>query len=114
MEILKKSGFASENIAFGMGGALLQKPNRDTLSFAMKTSAICIDGRWRDVFKDPITDSGKRSKKGRLAVTHKLQTLRLEDLGDSENLLKPIYRNGELLKEIDFDSVRKNSQTIPT
>ncbi len=114
LEILKKSGFASENIAFGMGGALLQKPNRDTLSFAMKTSAICIDGRWRDVFKDPITDSGKRSKKGRLAVTHKLQTLRLEDLGDSENLLKPIYRNGELLKEIDFDSVRKNSQTIPT
>jgi len=108
LEILKCNGFASENIAFGMGGALLQKPNRDTLSFAMKASAICVDGEWRDVYKDPITDSGKRSKRGRLAVTEELETLRLEELGDETNLLKPIYRNGKLLQELDFETIREN------
>lgn len=108
LEILKTEGFASENIAFGMGGALLQQPNRDTLSFAMKASAICIDGKWSDVYKDPITDKGKRSKRGRLAVTNDWQTLRLEELGSRENLLKPIYKNGKLLRELDFDTIRGN------
>lgn len=110
LEILKTNGFAAENIAFGMGGALLQKPNRDTLSFAMKASAICVNGKWSDVYKDPITDSGKRSKRGRLAVTSDLQTLRLEELGDETNLLKPIYRDGKLLRELDFDTIRKISE----
>jgi nicotinamide phosphoribosyltransferase len=110
LEILKNNGFAAENIAFGMGGALLQQPNRDTLSFAMKASAICIDGEWRDVYKDPITDSGKRSKRGRLAVTNELETIRVEELGDETNLLQPIYRNGELLKELDFDTIRANAK----
>jgi len=110
LEILKNNGFAAENIAFGMGGALLQQPNRDTLSFAMKASAICIDGEWRDVYKDPITDSGKRSKRGRLAVTNELETVRVEELGDRENLLQPIYRNGKLLKELDFDTIRANAK----
>lgn len=65
MKLRKQS---AENIAFGMGGELLQKVNRDTMKFAMKASAAKVDGLWRDVFKDPVTDSGKRSKKGRLAV----------------------------------------------
>lgn len=47
------------------GGALLQQVNRDTCNFAMKCSAICVDGEWRDVYKDPVGDSGKKSKRGR-------------------------------------------------
>jgi nicotinamide phosphoribosyltransferase len=60
--------FSADNIAFGQGGALLQGLDRDTMQFAMKCSSMEIDGRWVDVYKDPITDSGKRSKRGRLAV----------------------------------------------
>jgi nicotinic acid phosphoribosyltransferase len=61
-----------------MGGELLQKVNRDTQKFAMKASAACVNGEWRDVYKDPITDSGKRSKKGRLAlVRNKMVKLQL-------------------------------------
>merc|ERR1712066_389515 len=52
----------AENLAFGSGGALLQKVNRGTF----KCSDIVINGTNREVFKDPITDSGKASKKGRL------------------------------------------------
>jgi nicotinamide phosphoribosyltransferase len=106
LEILKNEGFSCENIAFGMGGALLQKPNRDTLQFAMKASAICVDGAWRDVYKDPITDSGKRSKKGRLALTENFETVRIEELDGRENLLQPVFKNGKILKEFSFDEVR--------
>lgn len=105
LEILKNEGFSADNIAFGMGGALLQKLDRDTFRFAMKASAICVDGEWRDVYKDPITDSGKRSKKGRLALTEAFETVRVEELGECENLLEVVFRNGELLREVSFDEV---------
>jgi nicotinamide phosphoribosyltransferase len=52
-----------DNIAFGMGGGLLQKVDRDTLGWAMKCSAARVDGVWRDVWKDPI-GGGKTSKRG--------------------------------------------------
>ncbi|MFC3148354.1 nicotinate phosphoribosyltransferase [Piscinibacterium candidicorallinum] len=65
---MKINGYSAENVAFGMGGALLQGLNRDTCKFAMKTSAALIEGEWRDVFKDPVTDPGKRSKAGRLTA----------------------------------------------
>ena len=109
LEILKNEGFSADNIAFGMGGGLLQKPNRDTLRFAMKASAICVDGEWRDVYKDPITDVGKRSKKGRLALTEEFETVRVEELGERESLLEVVFRNGELLREVCFDEVRENN-----
>lgn len=37
------AGFSPENVAFGMGGGLLQKVNRDTMSFATKLSYIEYD-----------------------------------------------------------------------
>ena len=61
-------GWSADNIAFGMGGALLQGINRDTLGFAMKCCAIRVNGVWRDVKKNPITDSGKKSKAGRISL----------------------------------------------
>jgi nicotinamide phosphoribosyltransferase len=60
-------GFSADNVAFGMGGALLQAPQRDDQSWAMKCSAIEVNGQWRDVFKDPL-HGGKKSKAGRLKL----------------------------------------------
>jgi nicotinamide phosphoribosyltransferase len=68
---LRLHGWSAGNIAFGMGGALLQGINRDTLQFAMKCSAIRVNGEWRDVSKNPVTDSGKRSKAGRISTYQK-------------------------------------------
>jgi nicotinamide phosphoribosyltransferase len=63
---LIEEGFAIDNIAFGMGGGLLQQVNRDTLRFAMKANAMRdADGLWRDVAKAPATDPAKASKAGR-------------------------------------------------
>jgi len=106
LEILKNEGFSTENIAFGMGGGLLQAVGRDDFRFAMKASAICVDGEWRDVYKDPITDSGKRSKRGRLALSCDFETFRVEEL-EGENLLVPIFRDGVLLRDYSFDEVRE-------
>ena len=52
-----------DNIAFGMGGGLLQKVDRDTYKWAMKCSAARVNGVWRDVYKDP-KGGNKKSLKG--------------------------------------------------
>jgi nicotinamide phosphoribosyltransferase len=57
-----------DNIAFGMGAGLLQKCDRDTFKFAMKASWAEVDGQSVHVYKDPVTDKGKKSMSGKLAV----------------------------------------------
>lgn len=68
LERITSYGYATDNLAFGMGGALLQRLDRDTQKFALKCSAARIDGEWIDVYKDPITDKGKSSKRGRMTL----------------------------------------------
>ena len=65
---MQQAGFSADNIAFGSGGGLLQQLNRDTLKFAFKCAAVVVDGREREVFKNPVTDHGKRSKSGRMKL----------------------------------------------
>merc|ERR1719277_2675112 len=60
LEAMKKDGWAADNIAFGSGGALLQKLNRDMLKCAFKCLHIKVGGEDRDL--DPITDKGNTSK----------------------------------------------------
>lgn len=109
---MKRRGLSADNVAFGMGGELLQKVNRDTQKFAMKASAICINGEWRDVYKDPITDQGKRSKKGRLALTKvngQFQTVARNGINPAANELVTVFRNGKLITEYTFDQVRNQA-----
>jgi nicotinamide phosphoribosyltransferase len=61
-------GFSADNLAFGMGGALLGAPQRDDQKWAMKASAIRINGVWQGFAKNPVTDPGKVSKKGRVTL----------------------------------------------
>lgn len=106
---MKQRGLSADNIAFGMGGALLQQVNRDTQQFAMKASSICIAGSWRDICKAPATDPAKRSKAGRLALVREdgaYRTIARDALGTRRNELVPVYRNGELLQEWSFDEIR--------
>ena len=109
LEALRLRGLSTENSAFGMGGGLLQKVDRDTMKWAMKASEIVIEGRARDVYKDPITDPGKRSRGGRWGVVRAgaaYEGLRIEELDGRENLLRPVFRNGELLVDERFADIR--------
>lgn len=107
---LHMAGFSSDNVAFGQGGALLQAIDRDTLKFAMKCSAIKIGGEWVEVYKDPITDQGKKSKRGRVEcyidgngnyVSGEFLTL--------ESAMSDVYRDGELLQFTTFDEIRERA-----
>ena len=68
LECLTNNKWSIDNIAFGSGGGLLQKHNRDTLKCAMKCSYIEVKDVGRNVFKEPITDKGKKSFKGKLKL----------------------------------------------
>jgi nicotinamide phosphoribosyltransferase len=107
-------GFALDNIAFGMGGGLLQSVTRDTLRFAMKANALRdAAGAWHDVAKRPATDPAKSSKAGRQAVVRKggaLIARRLDGVEPGANLLRPVWRNGELLRQWSFDEVRERAR----
>lgn len=107
---LEERGWSAENLAFGMGGGLLQKLNRDTLRFAMKANArLDVEGRWTGVSKMPKTDPAKASKRDRQAVVMdggKPAAIPLAALGGRENLLQPVWRDGELLKDWSFAEIR--------
>jgi nicotinamide phosphoribosyltransferase len=118
---MELAGYSAENVAFGQGGALLQQVNRDTLKFAMKASAAKVNGVWRDVYKDPITDKGKRSKKGLLGlmkvpvfdaafnqIGENYHTVSQEYAGE-QDLLKLRFRNGDLFNQTTFAEVRERA-----
>jgi nicotinamide phosphoribosyltransferase len=112
---LNDAGYSTDNLALGMGGGLTQMVNRDTLRFAQKASAICIEGEWRDIFKNPITDPGKTSKKGRLALIRKndkYETVKIEDMNGAADILQPVWKNGELLVDHTFAEVRARSNQV--
>ena len=118
LEAAMEAGYSAENVAFGMGGGLLQKVNRDTMSFATKLSAIVPEstGEERIVMKAPKTDVGKTSLPGRLAVKYvegeggmRTPTVFPKDLVSPEdNLLEVVYDHKPVGKEWDsFDRVRE-------
>jgi nicotinamide phosphoribosyltransferase len=111
-EVVGKHRFAPSNIVFGMGGALLQKVNRDTQSFAFKCSAIDIDGVWYDVYKRPVSDARKASKRGRLALTCEdgTYTTVREQCVPGYNVLQTVFHNGHIIRDWTFDQVRKNAE----
>lgn len=113
LENLKNAGFSTENLNFGMGGGLLQKCDRDTFKFAMKCSSALVNGEWVDVFKDPIDDKGKASKKGRITLVKddhgNYETIRLEDPYGRDEELEVVYKNGVILKTTTFEEVRQRA-----
>lgn len=111
---LQLKGWSADNIAFGMGGALLQKMNRDTQQCAFKCSDIVIDGEHHPVFKDPVDDSGKRSKAGRLKLietlgTHGTVYKTVNESDEGEDQLVEVFRDGKILKEYNFNEIRKRA-----
>jgi len=110
---MKDHKLSTENIYFGMGGNLLQKLSRETLRFVMKASAININGEWVEIYKAPSTDLAKTSKKGIFALIKEdghYKTILKNELGERENLLVPVFKNGQLITKYSFDEIRKRSE----
>ena len=106
------AGFSAENCAFGMGSGLLQRVNRDTLSYACKLSFIADEHGERDILKMPKTDPTKASLPGRFHIAREENILRVYPLEnapiESKNELRTVYDCGPVTEnEFDtFETVR--------
>lgn len=113
---MEAMGFSADNIYFGVGSNLMQKVNRDQFSFTMKANARqAADGRWIDMGRRPANLRDRPQKTGRLAVVNdhgELSSVRLDDLGRRENLLAPVYQDGNLLVDWSFEEVRERARRI--
>uniref|UniRef100_A0A3B3QP91 Nicotinamide phosphoribosyltransferase n=1 Tax=Paramormyrops kingsleyae TaxID=1676925 RepID=A0A3B3QP91_9TELE len=116
-EVLKKlrdKGWSAENVFFGCGSTLLQKMNRDTLNCVFKCSYVETNGRGMDVWKQPVTDPSKGSKRGRLSLRRNsngfLETVERGAGKPEEDLLVTVFENGSILQEYTLEEIRKNAQ----
>lgn len=117
LEAVMRAGYSIDNVAFGMGGGLLQAWNRDTLRYAMKASARkTAAGEWVGFSKNPITDSGKRSKEGRLGLISEggigpslIRTVTEDFANEKGNLLRTVYCDGIILIEDTFEAIRERA-----
>lgn len=102
-------GYSASNIGFGMGGGLLQQVHRDTLRFAFKCAAALRGDTWIDVSKAPVTDVGKRSKAGHLALVHEGGAYETVRAPRKDDLLVPVFEDGAVLRTYTLDEVRANA-----
>lgn len=121
LQNMKEAGWSADNLAFGMGGQLLQQINRDTLQYAMKCNAIKMSGahgnsNWIPVSKNPVGDQKKASKAGRLAVLehsngHVWYETVAEDMPmmKGDNQLEVIWENGKLLRDQSLKEIRERA-----
>lgn len=118
LQVMKVNDISAENLVLGMGGALLQKVDRDTQKFALKCSYAEINGVATDVKKNPIEmnergeiePSFKQSKSGRLKLILQdgvYQTVREDDAPGEQDQLEIVFENGELMKEFSFEEVKE-------
>lgn len=119
-EALTQNQISAENLLLGMGGALLQKVNRDTQKFALKCAYAEVNGKGIDVRKSPIelneeghlVKSFKTSKAGRLKVIETetgLKTVNEKDFPAATDLLKIVFENGEIKKQYTFEEIRNQA-----
>lgn len=131
---LTDKGFAANVIAFGAGSfsfnaieedGVLKPFTRDTFSIAVKATYGEINGKPIHIFKDPKTDTDhfKKSQKGMCIVyyDHNMHDFAYQDdlerypieeslklsSGKSENLLKPVFKNGKMLREYTLQEIRE-------
>lgn len=113
LEVATAHGYSATNLAFGMGGGLLQQLDRDTQKFAYKCSAVKVDGAWRDVYKDPATDPGKASKRGRLDLICSgghFESLPYSGEAFSNTVLRTVFLDGEISIQCNLKDVRARSE----
>jgi len=116
---MKTDKISSAELTVGVGGILLQQHNRDDMGFSMKATYIEQNGNGVNIFKDPITDPGKKSLKGLLSVTQEPyhggytwktnQEITWEQ--EKRGALQVVFNRGKLLNQTTFDEIRKRADS---
>lgn len=114
---LKEARFASTNVVYGIGSYTYQHVTRDTFGFAMKATCGVVNGKAREIFKDPKTDNGiKKSALGLLAVRKLRGQLVLceqctveEERGGE---LQTVFCDGKLLRDETLADIRARLRQV--
>ena len=112
LEGLRKKGFASSNIVFGIGSYTYNYVTRDSLGTAIKATWGQVNGKKTALFKQPKTDTGmKNSARGLLRVEREhgnyvLYENQTEEQ-EQQGLYKPVFKNGEMHRYTNVTEIRK-------
>lgn len=94
---MESDRYSSSNLVIGVGG-ILRHHTRDTFGFTMKATYVEVDGKGRDIYKNPVTDTYKKSLKGLLKINHNLTVTDQCSLDEEqEGLLQTVFENGKVL-----------------
>lgn len=117
---LEDKGFACTNLVLGVGSFAYQCVTRDQVGFAMKSTYCIVDGKAKNIFKDPKTVCGmpKKSHKGLICVTlestddnkelHYVvhDQVTQEEENSEKNQLKTVFEDGKMIKEFTLSEIR--------
>ena len=109
---LHDKGFASTNVVLGIGSFTYQFNTRDTFGFAMKATAVVVNGERREIFKDPITDDGiKKSAKGLIKIDlvddEYVLIDQVSEAEEAQGELQKIYKNGTFYNQVTLTEIRE-------
>ncbi|MCW1719530.1 nicotinate phosphoribosyltransferase [Pseudoalteromonas sp. A3] len=109
LQRLMDKGFASK-VVLGIGSYSYQYVTRDTHGSAVKATSVVKAGERLAIFKDPKTDSKKKSAKGLLKIDRVNGELTLfDDVTEQEEakgLLEVVFENGKIVKETTLSEIR--------
>lgn len=117
LSAIQLAGYSVDNIAFGSGGGLLQKLDRDTIGWAIKCSYGKGETWEREVFKSPVGMSMKRSPRGLLKTVRaeneqgsSWATCKRDEHPELADQMREVYRDGEIIWLSTWDEVRARVQ----
>lgn len=120
-EALKKAGISAENLVLGMGGALLQRVNRDTQEYALKCAHAVVNGKDINVQKNPLEldangntrVSFKKSKSGKQVLVKKdgkFVTMPESEAAGLKDELVTVFENGEIKTSYTFNDIKTRAE----
>jgi nicotinamide phosphoribosyltransferase len=88
------------------------------MKWAIKCSAARVNGVWRDVYKEPKTDTGKNSKRGKFKVVRDIIHSNCQPIGyitvgeddPRENILKLVFENGKIMSTTTLAKIRERAK----
>jgi nicotinamide phosphoribosyltransferase len=114
--LMKDLGYASSNLVIGVGGLLLQQHNRDDQGYAIKATFAEVNGEQRELVKDPVTDTKKKSHKGLLSLFRDVKgryytkdQCTAEE--EAQSALETVYLDGRIVRTQTFNEIRELAAT---
>ena len=107
---MEHMGYASTNLVCGIGSSFhMLNRTRDTYAIACKAVACEVNKKLRNIYKDPITDSGSKKSMCGLLRVNKDFTVDQEVGWDIEKggILEPTFLNGKMQRNQTLANIRE-------